>query len=102
MRLSKDAKKAIIRISTEREAVNFLATFGSHLPFGMSTLGGVFFRKITMTTQTEVSSTSLFAAAGDTMSAETSEGKTATVSAGAMAMALHCGYCQRCCCCCCY
>ena len=82
MRLSEDAKKAIIRISTEREAVNFLATFGSHLPFGMSTLGGVFFRKITMTTQTEVSSTSLFAAAGDTMSAETSEGKTATVSAG--------------------
>ena len=82
MRLSEDAKRAIRNVSTERQATQFLITFGSHLPFGMHTLGGVFFRKITMQTESEVSSVSLFAAAGDTMSEEKSSGKTASVSAG--------------------
>lgn len=51
MRLSEDAKRAIRKVYTEREALQFLRTYGSHLPFGMHTLGGVFFRNMSMQTR---------------------------------------------------
>jgi hypothetical protein len=83
MRLSEDAKHAVRNLSTEREALHFLRTFGSHLPLGVITLGGAFSRTIRMESSKEVSATSLYAAAGSQMSNETSYAVTSSTSAGA-------------------
>lgn len=50
MRLSEDAKDSVMKIVTERGAKTFLITYGTHLPFGIQTLGGIFTRKIYMQT----------------------------------------------------
>lgn len=60
MRLSEEAKVAILKIDTEREAMSFLRTYGSHLPFSMHTLGGVFFRTVAMESEEEVTSVKMF------------------------------------------
>jgi hypothetical protein len=80
MRLSEDAKRAIRKVYTEREALQFLRTYGSHLPFGMHTLGGVFFRNMSMQTREDCKTLSLFAAAGDQMSIEVGSSRTNTNS----------------------
>ena len=70
MRLSEEARREAHEINTEREALRFLRTYGSHFTFGIVTVGGVFFRNISMTTQKEVSYVALFQAAGDQLSTE--------------------------------
>ena len=80
MRLSEDAKRAVRKLSTEREALHFLRTYGSHLPLGVITLGGAFSRTIRMEASVQVTTTSLYSAAGDQMSKETSEAETSSSS----------------------
>ena len=69
MRLSADAVRSIRRVTTKLEAERFLKMFGSHIPSGQHTLGGVFFRKVSLTTESEVSSFEAFKSAGNQLSA---------------------------------
>jgi hypothetical protein len=92
MRLSEDAKRAVRKLSTEREALHFLRTYGTHLPLGMITLGGAFNRTITMEASEKVTSTSLYSAAGSQMSDETSSADTSSTSAAASVGLFGLGY----------
>jgi len=73
MRLSEDAKDSIMKVTTERRAKEFLITYGTHIPCGLQTLGGVFIRKIFMQTDEQVTSTAIYASAGFTMTSERSK-----------------------------
>ena len=85
MRLSEDAKRAVRKLSTEREALHFLRTYGSHLTLGMITLGGSFSRTMFMESSKEVTTTTLYAAAGSQMSQETSTASVKETSAATSA-----------------
>jgi len=85
MKLSEDAKHKIQNMQTEREAEDFLILYGSHLPKGMHTAGGIFFRTMTMQSETEVSSLSLYSAAGKQLSESKSKSSSAGASAGGKA-----------------
>ena len=82
MRLSEDAKREIFKITTAREALRFLSTFGSHISCGENTLGGVFFRTISMRSETNVSSVQMFSSAGNEMSNSLSQGGISSTSGG--------------------
>lgn len=70
MSLTEDAIRAIVSMDNVREATDCLITYGTHMPVAKQTVGGIFSRTITMTSKTEVSSVSLFAAAGATLQTE--------------------------------
>ena len=55
-RLTEEALEAALKVNTLMAAGRFLDTFGSHVANGRQVLGGMFFRTITMTCETEVGS----------------------------------------------
>jgi len=55
-----DLGKDIIK---RKQALEYIRKFGSHIPFGIQTLGGLFIRKMTITTQQEESLSTLYSAA---------------------------------------
>jgi hypothetical protein len=68
MKLSEEALVELKLVDTNAKATAFLHMFGSHVSQGRHTLGGVFFRKISMTSETDVSTTKMFASAGEQLS----------------------------------
>lgn len=48
-----------------QKARNFLVDFGSHIPFGVQTLGGVFMRSMKITTKEETSLSTMYSSASD-------------------------------------
>lgn len=58
MTMSEEALDSALQVDTLLKASRFLDTFGSHVSNGRHLLGGVFFRTMTMTSETEVRRTS--------------------------------------------
>ncbi|VEU34490.1 unnamed protein product [Pseudo-nitzschia multistriata] len=64
MILSEDAILDLMEVRDMSSARRFLDKFGSHVPVVKRTLGGVFFRQITLLSEEELSTGKMFAAAG--------------------------------------
>ncbi|GFH52547.1 hypothetical protein CTEN210_09023 [Chaetoceros tenuissimus] len=84
MLLSEEAKLEIREITCERDALYFMRKYGSHLPSGLYTLGGVFFRTVSIESEQEQTLVTMFSTAGKEMSNEKSEGSTTQSSTGAV------------------
>jgi hypothetical protein len=82
MKLSVDVHEAVRNVRTERQALAFLRAYGSHIPFGIHTVGGVFFRSISVTSNSVSESVSLFQAAGDQLSTDKGASSSSSVSGG--------------------
>ncbi|CAN0214408.1 unnamed protein product, partial [Laminaria digitata] len=54
MTMSEEALESALGVDTLLKASMFLDTFGSHVSNGRHLLGGIFFRTMTMTTESEV------------------------------------------------
>lgn len=54
MRMSEEALESALSVDTLLKAGSYLDTFGSHVSNGRHLLGGIFFKTITMTSETEV------------------------------------------------
>ena len=54
MMMSEEALDSALSVDTLLKASQFLDTFGSHVSNGRHLLGGIFFRTMTVTTETEV------------------------------------------------
>lgn len=55
MTMSEEALDSALAVDTLVKASQFLDTFGSHVSNGRHLLGGIFFRTMTVTSETEVS-----------------------------------------------
>jgi len=83
MKLSDDAILELRNATTPTKAKAFLNQFGSHVSRGRHTLGGVFFRNISLTSDEAMSSNKMFASAGTQLSKSSKSSKEASVSVGA-------------------
>lgn len=54
MRMSEEALDRALEVDTLMKAGKFLDTFGSHVSNGRHLLGGIFFRTLTLTSESEV------------------------------------------------
>lgn len=54
MRMSDEALDSALKVDTLLKAGQYLDTFGSHVSNGRHLLGGIFFKTITLTSETEV------------------------------------------------
>lgn len=54
MKMSEEALDSALQVDTLLKASQFIDTFGSHVSNGRHLLGGIFFRTMTMTTESEV------------------------------------------------
>ena len=72
MELNYEARSHAKEIKDKESAQGFLQMFGSHVPRGLQTLGGVFFRSLDVTTEREVSASELMMAASGQFEIEVS------------------------------
>ena len=74
MELNFEARKHAEKIKDKEGAENFLKLYGSHVPKGVHTLGGVFFRNLDVNTEREASVSEVMMAAGKQFDTEVSAG----------------------------
>ncbi|CAM9538820.1 unnamed protein product, partial [Ectocarpus sp. 13 AM-2016] len=67
MTMTEEALDHAMEVDTLLKAGQFLDTFGSHVSNGRHLLGGIFFRTMTMTTESEVDTSTLLSAASTQM-----------------------------------
>ncbi|XP_068672635.1 uncharacterized protein [Montipora foliosa] len=74
MELNYEARSHAKEIKDNESAENFLKMFGSHVPKGVHTLGGIFFRNLDVNTESEASVSEVMMAAGKQFDTEVSAG----------------------------
>ena len=74
MELNYEARSHAKEIKDKESAENFLKMYGSHVPTGVHTLGGVFFRNLDVNTEREASVSKVMMAAGREFDTEVSAG----------------------------
>ena len=74
MELNYEARRHVKEIKDKESAENFLKMYGSHVPKGVHTLGGVFFRNVDVNTEREASVSEVMMAAGKQFDTEVSAG----------------------------
>ncbi|XP_068762003.1 interferon-induced very large GTPase 1-like isoform X3 [Montipora capricornis] len=74
MELNKKARSHAKEIKDEKSAEKFLKMYGSHMPNGIHTLGGVFFRNVNVITERKASVSEVMMVAGKQFDVEVSAG----------------------------
>ncbi|CBJ28671.1 conserved unknown protein [Ectocarpus siliculosus] len=80
MTMTEEALDHAMEVDTLLKAGQFLDTFGSHVSNGRHLLGGIFFRTMTMTTESEVDTSTLLSAASTQMQESRTESNDTGVS----------------------
>ncbi|CAM9588528.1 unnamed protein product [Hapterophycus canaliculatus] len=80
MTMTEEALDSAMEVDTLLKAGQFLDTFGSHVSNGRHLLGGIFFRTMTLTTESEVDTSTLLSAASTQMQQSRTESSDTTGS----------------------
>ncbi|CAM9343925.1 unnamed protein product, partial [Scytosiphon promiscuus] len=86
MTMTEEALDSAMEVDTLLKAGQFLDTFGSHVSNGRHLLGGIFFRTMTLTTESEVDTSTLLSAASTQMQQSRTESSDTEASVSAPAI----------------